>query len=164
MAIKIKNAEVDYLIDQLRELTGLGPTEIVKAALEREYRAQRRQRRQTQLTEPVSLLQSTAKAKATLFNPDALYDNEATIAALNHSECRVSDPFQLFPGRPETLPPASSGSKIVLSSSCVDRTVPSNSGIGFRTATFGKSRQWETSNHIRKGSFDLAKIPNTAAK
>jgi hypothetical protein len=74
MAINIKNAEVDYLIDQLRELTGLGPTEIVKAALEREYRAQRQQRRQMQLTEQVSRLQSSAKAKANRFDPDALYD------------------------------------------------------------------------------------------
>jgi hypothetical protein len=76
MAINIKNAEVDYLIHQLRELTGLGPTEIVKAALEREYREQRRQRRQMQLTEQVSQIQTSAKAKANLFDPDALYDED----------------------------------------------------------------------------------------
>jgi hypothetical protein len=57
MAINIKNAEVDRLIQQLRELTGQGPTEIVKAALEREYREQRRQRRQTQLAEHLPTIQ-----------------------------------------------------------------------------------------------------------
>jgi hypothetical protein len=76
MAINIKNAEVDHLIHQLRELTGLGPTEIVKAALEREYREQRRQRRQMQLTEPVARLQASAQAKAQPFDPDTLYDQD----------------------------------------------------------------------------------------
>lgn len=74
MAINIKNVEVDRLIDQLRELTGQGPTEIVKAALEREYRELRRQRRQTQLAERLSAIQNAAGHKANDFVPDSLYD------------------------------------------------------------------------------------------
>jgi hypothetical protein len=74
MAINIKNAEVERLIQQLRELTGQGPTEIVKAALEREYRELRRVRRQNQLAEHLSTIQSTAQQKANDFEPDALYD------------------------------------------------------------------------------------------
>jgi|GEM_PF-1627477 hypothetical protein len=76
MAINIKNAEVDRLIQQLRELTGQGPTEIVKAALEREYWELRRQRRQTQLAEHLAIIQSTAQKKANDFEPDSLYDDE----------------------------------------------------------------------------------------
>jgi hypothetical protein len=74
MAINIKNAEVDRLIQQLRELTGQGPTEIVKAALEREYRELRRQRRQTQLADHLSAIQATVQQKANDFEPDSLYD------------------------------------------------------------------------------------------
>ena len=70
MAINIKNAEVDRLIHQLRELTGQGPTEIVKAALERQYRELRRQRRQVQLAEHFSGLQATVQEKANDFEPD----------------------------------------------------------------------------------------------
>jgi hypothetical protein len=76
MAINIKNAEVDCLIEQLRELTGKGPTEIVKTALEREYRELRRQRRQTQLAEHLSAIQNTAGQKANDFVPDSLYDKD----------------------------------------------------------------------------------------
>jgi hypothetical protein len=74
MAINIKNAEVDRLIEQLRELTGQGTTEIVKAALEREYRELRRQRRQVQLAEHLSEIQAAVQEKATNFEPDSLYD------------------------------------------------------------------------------------------
>jgi hypothetical protein len=74
MAINIKNAEVDRLIQQLRELTGQGPTEIVKAALEREYRELRRQRRQSQMAEHLSEIQATVQEKANDFEPDSLYD------------------------------------------------------------------------------------------
>ena len=76
MAINIKNAEVDTLIQQLKELTGLGPTEIVKVALEREYREQRRQKRQAQLSTQLPKIQAAAKQKAKTFDPDELYDNE----------------------------------------------------------------------------------------
>ncbi len=76
MAINIKNAEVDRLIQQLRELTGQEPTEIVKAALEREYRELRRVRRQTQLAEHLSTIGSTAQQKANDFEPDSLYDED----------------------------------------------------------------------------------------
>jgi hypothetical protein len=76
MAINIKNAEVDCLIEQLRELTGQGPTEIVKAALEREYRELRRQRRQTQLADHLSAIQSAASQKANSFVPETLYDED----------------------------------------------------------------------------------------
>jgi hypothetical protein len=76
MAINIKNIEVDNLIQQIRELTGLGPTEIVKAALEREYRELRRQRRQTQLADHLSAIQAAAGQKANDFDPDSLYDQD----------------------------------------------------------------------------------------
>jgi hypothetical protein len=74
MAINIKNTEVDYLIQQLRAMTGEGPTEIVKRALEREYQELRRQRRQAQLTAHLSLLQDNARQKANSFDPNTLYD------------------------------------------------------------------------------------------
>lgn len=74
MAINIKNAEVDRLIQKLRELTGQGPTEIVKTALEREYQERRRQWRQTQLAEHLPTLQATAQRKANSFDPESLYD------------------------------------------------------------------------------------------
>jgi hypothetical protein len=76
MAINIKNADVDCLIERLRELTGQGPTEIVKAALEREYRELRRQRRQTQLAEHLSAIQTAAGQKANDFVPESLYDED----------------------------------------------------------------------------------------
>jgi len=74
MAINIKNVEVDRLINEIRKFTGQGPTEIVKTALEREYRELRRLRRQTQLAEHLSTLQATAQQKANDFEPDSLYD------------------------------------------------------------------------------------------
>jgi hypothetical protein len=74
MAINIKNAEVDDLIQRIRQLTGLGPTEIVKAALEREYQEIRRQRRQVQLAQKLPSIQVAAQAKANDFARDALYD------------------------------------------------------------------------------------------
>jgi hypothetical protein len=76
MAINIKNTEVDRLIEQLRELTGQGPTEIVKAALERQYRELRRQRRQTQLAAHLSAIQNAAGQKANDFVPDSLYNED----------------------------------------------------------------------------------------
>jgi hypothetical protein len=76
MAINIKNAEVDRLIHQIRELTGLGPTEIVKVALEREYRELRRQRRQSHLAEHLSAIQTAAQKKANDFKLDSLYDED----------------------------------------------------------------------------------------
>lgn len=79
MAINIKNAEVDRLIQQLRELTGQGPTEIVKAALEREYRELRRVRRQTQLAEHLSTIQANVQQKANEFEPDSLYDENGLL-------------------------------------------------------------------------------------
>ncbi len=79
MAINIKNAEVDCLIEKLRELTGQEPTEIVKAALEREYRELRRQRRQTQLAEHLSAIQTAAGQKANDFVPDLLYDEDGLL-------------------------------------------------------------------------------------
>jgi hypothetical protein len=75
MAINIKNAEVERLIEQLRAMTGDGPTEIVKRALEREYQELRRQRRQAQLAENLSDLQETAQNKANHFDPNTLYDD-----------------------------------------------------------------------------------------
>ncbi len=74
MAINIKNPEVDRLIQKLRTLTGQEATEIVKAALEREYRELRRVRRHTQLTEHLSTIQASVQQKANGFEPDSLYD------------------------------------------------------------------------------------------
>lgn len=74
MAININNADVDRLIEQLHELTGQGSTEIVKAALEREYRELRRQRRQDRLAEHLSEIQTMVQEKANGFEPDSLYD------------------------------------------------------------------------------------------
>ncbi|MEM9137005.1 MAG: type II toxin-antitoxin system VapB family antitoxin [Cyanobacteria bacterium P01_F01_bin.42] len=76
MAINIKNPEVDRLIQVLRELTGQGPTEIVKAALEKEYLAQRKQRRKQRLHKYLSHIQTQAARKANDFNPDSLYDDD----------------------------------------------------------------------------------------
>jgi len=85
MAINIKNAEVDHLIQQLRELTGQGPTEIVKGALEREYRELRRVRRQTQLAEHLSAIQATVQQKTNEFEPDSLYDENGLLDCENSS-------------------------------------------------------------------------------
>jgi hypothetical protein len=45
MAVNIKSARVDELLEQLRALTGEGPTEIVRQALEQELQRLRRLRR-----------------------------------------------------------------------------------------------------------------------
>jgi len=74
MAINIKNAEVDYLIQQIRQLTGLGPTEIVKTALDRQYQELRQQRRKAQLDQKLPLIQTAAQETATDFDPNSLYD------------------------------------------------------------------------------------------
>ncbi|AFZ42530.1 Rv0623 family protein transcription factor [Halothece sp. PCC 7418] len=74
MAINIKNPDVDRLIQELRAMTGEGPTEIVKRALEREYQELRRERRQTQLAENLSKLQEIAQTKVQYFDPNTLYD------------------------------------------------------------------------------------------
>ncbi|MGB8700012.1 MAG: type II toxin-antitoxin system VapB family antitoxin [Thermosynechococcaceae cyanobacterium] len=76
MAINIKNAEVDCLIQQIRELTGQGPTEIVKQALEREYRELRRHRRQAQLSQHLSEIQAEAQHQANDFEAESLYDGD----------------------------------------------------------------------------------------
>ncbi len=74
MAISIKNEDVDRLMNKLRELTGQGPTEIIKSALEREYQELRRQRRQALLAEQLPEIQEVAQQKAHDFVPDSLYD------------------------------------------------------------------------------------------
>lgn len=76
MAINIKNVEVDRLIEQLRDMTGRGPTEIVKLALEREYQELRRQRRQAQLAQHLSAIQEQAQKKTNHLDGDGLYDQE----------------------------------------------------------------------------------------
>lgn len=76
MAINIKNTEVDYLIKELRQLTGLGPTELVKLALTREYHHQRQQQRQQNLSEHLASLQETALKKVNNLDPNALYDEQ----------------------------------------------------------------------------------------
>lgn len=74
MAINIQSAEVEQLVGQLHELTGLDPTEIIKTALHREYQELKQQRRRTTLATKLPALQTAAQAKAQEFAADLLYD------------------------------------------------------------------------------------------
>jgi hypothetical protein len=74
MAVNIKSARVDELLAQLRQLTGRGPTEIVREALEQELQRQRRRRRLARLDQELPELQEQASAQARPFSPESLYD------------------------------------------------------------------------------------------
>ena len=74
MAVNIKSARVDELLEQLRALTGQGPTEIVRQALEQELQRQRRLRRQARLENELPALQQKASAEARPFDAESLYD------------------------------------------------------------------------------------------
>ena len=74
MAVTIKSARVDELLDQLRALTGQGPTEIVRQALEQELQRQRRLRRRARLEDELPDLQERASVTAQPFDPESLYD------------------------------------------------------------------------------------------
>jgi hypothetical protein len=75
MAVNIESPRVDELIDQLRQLTGRGATEIVREALEEELRRQRRLQRIERLRQQLPALQQQAAAQARPFAAESLYDN-----------------------------------------------------------------------------------------
>ena len=76
MAVSIKSPRVDALLEQLRQLTGRGVTEIVRDALELELQRQRRLSRRRRLSAELPVLQEQAIETAKPFNPDSLYDEQ----------------------------------------------------------------------------------------
>ncbi|TVS01285.1 MAG: hypothetical protein EA413_14535 [Cyanobium sp. PLM2.Bin73] len=76
MAVSIKSPRVDALLEQLRQLTGRGATEIVREALELELQRQRRLSRRRRLSAELPLLQEQATKTAKPFNPESLYDEQ----------------------------------------------------------------------------------------
>ena len=76
MAVSIKSPRVDALLEQLRQLTGRGATEIVREALELELQRQRRLSRRRRLSAELPLLQEQAMETARSFNPESLYDEQ----------------------------------------------------------------------------------------
>jgi hypothetical protein len=76
MAVSIKSPRVDALLEQLRQLTGRGVTEIVRDALELELQRQRWLRRRRRLSAELPVLQEQAIETAKPFNPDSLYDEQ----------------------------------------------------------------------------------------
>lgn len=76
MAVSIKSPRVDALLEQLRQLTGRGVTEIVREALEQELQRQRRLCRQQRLSAELPLLQEQAREHARPFSPESLYDEQ----------------------------------------------------------------------------------------
>jgi hypothetical protein len=76
MAVSIKSPRVDALLEQLRQLTGRGVTEIVRDALELELQRQRWLSRRRRLSAELPVLQEQAIETAKPFNPDSLYDEQ----------------------------------------------------------------------------------------
>ena len=76
MAVSIKSPRVDALLEQLRQLTGRGVTEIVRDALELELQRQRWLSRRRRLSAELTVLQDQAIETAKPFNPDSLYDEQ----------------------------------------------------------------------------------------
>ena len=76
MAVSIKSPRVDALLEQLRQLTGRGATEIVREALELELQRQRRLSRRRRLSAELPLLQEQAMETGRPFNPASLYDEQ----------------------------------------------------------------------------------------
>ena len=76
MAVSIKSARVDALLEQLRQLTGRGVTEIVGDALELELQRQRLLSRRRRLSAELPVLQEQAIETAKPFLPDSLYDEQ----------------------------------------------------------------------------------------
>ena len=74
MAVSIKSPRVDALLEQLRQLTGRGSTEIVRDALELEL--QRCLSRRRRLAAELPVLQEQALETAQPFDPDSLYDEQ----------------------------------------------------------------------------------------
>lgn len=78
MAVSIKSAHVDALLEQLRQLTGRGATEIVRKALE--LQRQRRLSRRRRLSAELPLLQEQATETARPFDPESLYGERGLTA------------------------------------------------------------------------------------
>ena len=76
MAVSIKSPRVDALLEQLRQLTGRGSTEIVRDALELELQRQRCLSRRRRLAAELPVLQEQAIGTAQPFDPDSLYDEQ----------------------------------------------------------------------------------------
>lgn len=76
MAVNIKNQRVEELLNQLRQITGQGSTEIVREALEVALQRQRQLRRQQRLQAELETLQQQASAVAQPFAAESLYDEQ----------------------------------------------------------------------------------------
>ena len=76
MAVSIKSPRVDALLEQLRQLTGRGVTEIVGDALELELQRQRLLSRRRRLSAELPVLQEQAIETAQPFDSDSLYDEQ----------------------------------------------------------------------------------------
>ena len=76
MAVSIKSTRVDALLEQLRQLTGRGVTEIVGDALELELQRQRLLSRRRRLSNELPALQEQAIKTAKPFHADSLYDEQ----------------------------------------------------------------------------------------
>jgi len=76
MAVSIKSPRVDALLEQLRQLTGRGVTEIVRDALELELQRQRWLSRRRRLSAELPVLQDQAIETVKPFHPDSLYDEQ----------------------------------------------------------------------------------------
>ena len=78
MAVSIKSPRVDALLEQLRQLTGRGVTEIVRDALELELELQRQRwlSRRRRLSAELPVLQEQAIETAQPFDSDSLYDEQ----------------------------------------------------------------------------------------
>ncbi|MEB3208174.1 MAG: type II toxin-antitoxin system VapB family antitoxin [Synechococcus sp.] len=76
MAVSIKSPRVDALLEQLRQLTGRGVTEIVGDALELELQRQRLLSRRRRLSAELPVLQEQAIKTAKAFDADSLYDEQ----------------------------------------------------------------------------------------
>ena len=76
MAVSIKSPRVDALLEQLRQLTGRGVTEIVGDALELELQRQRLLSRRRRLSAELPVLQEQAIKTAKAFHADSLYDEQ----------------------------------------------------------------------------------------
>jgi len=76
MAVSIKSPRVDALLEQLRQLTGRGVTEIVGDALELELQRQRLLSRRRRLSAELPVLQEQAIKTAKAFYADSLYDEQ----------------------------------------------------------------------------------------
>ncbi|MFM7312239.1 MAG: type II toxin-antitoxin system VapB family antitoxin [Cyanobium sp.] len=75
MPVNIKSSRVDELLNQLRQLTGRGATDIVREAIEQELQRQRRLRHMQRLQEDLPGLQQQAAVQVRPFAAEQLYDD-----------------------------------------------------------------------------------------